>query len=50
MRPSDLKFQTAEDRLSWWKRLLGSLRLRLKPGRTLRRPISSVMLTGKVEF
>ena len=40
----------AEDARPWWVRLLCSLRVRITPGTTLRRPVSYVGVTGRVEF
>jgi hypothetical protein len=38
------------DKRPWWIRLLASLKLDLKIGGSLKRPVKSVMLKGKVEF
>jgi hypothetical protein len=38
------------DKRPWWVRLLASLKLDLKLGGSLKKPIKSVMLKGKVEF
>lgn len=40
----------AEDSRPFWLRLLASLRLKIKPGKSLRRPVSEVTLQGKAEF
>lgn len=38
------------DKRPWWIRLLASLKLDLKLGGSLKKPIKSIMLKGKVEF
>jgi hypothetical protein len=42
--------QKAEDRSPTWARLLKSLRVTLKPGNSVKRPIKQVVIKGGVEF
>ena len=50
MKERPLKFEFAERKRPWWQRLLASLRISLKPGKSWRRPVSSVWLKGGIEF
>ena len=40
----------AEDSRPFWLRLISSLRINIKPGKTFARPINEVTLQGKAEF
>lgn len=42
--------RVAEDARPWWKRLVSSLRLVVKPGKNFKQPIKSVEVRGGVEF
>lgn len=44
------KPRTIEDSRPWWKRLLSSLRVVVKAGKSLKQPIREVSLRGRVEF
>lgn len=49
----DFRFQRATpevDRRPFWRRLLGSLRLKIKPGKSLRRPVNEVWIEGGTDF
>lgn len=39
-----------QDSRPFWLRLLSSLRLRLRPGKTFRRPVERVTIEGGAEF
>lgn len=39
-----------EDEGRLWVRLLRSLKIRIKPGKTLKKPISYIGVKGEVEF
>ena len=41
---------SALDSRPWWVRLLSSLRISIKPGKSFKRPVSYVGVTGRVEF
>ena len=47
---SDFRFQKPEDSRPFWRRLLASLRLKVKPGKSLRRPVSEVWIEGGTDF
>jgi hypothetical protein len=38
------------DKRPWWIRLLASIKLDIKLGGSLKKPIKSIMLKGKVDF
>lgn len=44
------KPRVAVDSRPWWKRLLGSLRVVVVPGKKLKKPISHAGITGGVKF
>ena len=55
MTPSELdvcmfKPEPPQDARPWWVRLLASIRVRLNPGKTFKRPIESAQITGGIEF
>lgn len=50
MKERPLKFEFAERKRPWWKRLLASLRLTIRPGKNLKRPVSLIGINGHVEF
>ena len=50
---TSLKSQThpsSLDRSPWWLRLLRSLRISIKPGKSWKRPVGYIGVTGKVDF
>lgn len=46
----DQKKTAPEDKRRLWVRLLGSLKIRIKPGKNLKKPISYIGVKGEVEF
>lgn len=44
------KPRTVADMRPWWKRLVGSLRLVVTPGKVFKRPLKSVEVRGGIEF
>lgn len=38
------------DARPWWRRLVGSLRVVVKPGRTFKRPVKEIGVSGGIEF
>jgi len=44
------KPQEREDQRPLWLRLLRSLKIVIKPGKSLRRPIGYIEIRGKVDF
>lgn len=44
------KARVVEDARPWWKRLLASLRVVVKAGKSLKQPIREVSVRGRVEF
>lgn len=39
-----------KEKLPWWRRLLASLHLDIKPGKRLSRPVNYVGIRGKIDF
>lgn len=50
LKTGPAKPQRAEDRSPVWLRLVKSLRIAVKPGTTLRRPIKQIVIKGGVDF
>lgn len=44
------KTRAVEDARPWWKRLVSSLRLVVKPGKTFKKPVKEIGVTGGIEF
>lgn len=44
------KPRTVADMRPWWKRLVGSLRLVVKPGKSFRKPVKEIGVSGGIEF
>ena len=42
--------KTQEDKRRLWVRLLGSLKIKFKPGKSLKKPIGYIGIEGKAEF
>lgn len=38
------------DAYPWWRRLVGSLRVIVKPGKTFKKPVKEIGVRGGVEF
>jgi hypothetical protein len=46
----EAKKPQAPDRRSFWHRLLASLRIDIKPGKSVDKPVAYVGIKGKAEF
>lgn len=44
------KTRAVEDARPWWKRLVSSLRLVVKPGKSFKKPVKEIGVTGGIEF
>jgi len=44
------KRRVVEDARPWWKRLVGSLHVVIKPGKSFAKPVKGIGVSGGVEF